>query len=355
VDLAEERRGQTAERQSMTDRQKSFIRQMARDKGLTDQQQDVQVQELFGKRFEEMDRRDASSYIEHLKSVPNATGPLPALPDDDLPPVDDYLDDDPVYQALQNAGFEPAPAQQQGMDMPRGRGYPSDTDQPQQDRVTDRQKAFLLQLLEERNVNPEDLDVEAQMMTGARSFDSQTRRQASEWIEQLTGKKANPTPTVNERIDARQNAQNAPQRTEVQQRGESTQREPQAGPGDISDKQRGKIFFDAREHLGVDADSPEFNDLMVLRYGKPLPGLSKQQASEVIKLLGENPKELQAQLPKNEALRDPAAGYWLNRVANAASPIEVAAIRDMIRGRYSQIEKPYGEMLTEELKRWGIS
>lgn len=69
VDLTEERRGQIAERQSMTDRQMSFIRQMAREKGLTDQAIDTQVQELYGKRFDQLDRRDASAFIERLKTV----------------------------------------------------------------------------------------------------------------------------------------------------------------------------------------------------------------------------------------------------------------------------------------------
>jgi hypothetical protein len=69
VDLTEERRGNAAERQSMTDRQMSFIRQMAREKGMSDQAVDEQVTELFGKRFDQLDRRDASSYIERLKTI----------------------------------------------------------------------------------------------------------------------------------------------------------------------------------------------------------------------------------------------------------------------------------------------
>lgn len=69
VDLTEERRTQAAERQSMTERQMSFIRQMAREKGLSDQAIDAQVTEFFGKRFEQLDRRDASAYIERLKSA----------------------------------------------------------------------------------------------------------------------------------------------------------------------------------------------------------------------------------------------------------------------------------------------
>jgi len=69
VDLSEERRGQVAERQSMTDRQMSFIRQMAREKGMSDQAVDEQVSELFGKRFDQLDRRDASAYIERLKTI----------------------------------------------------------------------------------------------------------------------------------------------------------------------------------------------------------------------------------------------------------------------------------------------
>ncbi|MCA9859255.1 MAG: hypothetical protein KC438_06000 [Thermomicrobiales bacterium] len=69
VDLTDERRVHTAERQSMTDRQMSFIRQMAREKGLSEQAIDAQVSELYGKRFDQLDRRDASSYIERLKSI----------------------------------------------------------------------------------------------------------------------------------------------------------------------------------------------------------------------------------------------------------------------------------------------
>jgi hypothetical protein len=69
VDLTEERRGQVAERQSMTDRQMSFIRQMAREKGMSEQAVDEQVTEIFGKRFDQLDRRDASSYIERLKTI----------------------------------------------------------------------------------------------------------------------------------------------------------------------------------------------------------------------------------------------------------------------------------------------
>jgi hypothetical protein len=69
VDLTDERRTQAAERQSMTERQMGFIRQMAREKGLTDQTVDEQVTKLFGKRFDQLDRRDASAYIERLKSV----------------------------------------------------------------------------------------------------------------------------------------------------------------------------------------------------------------------------------------------------------------------------------------------
>lgn len=69
VDLTEERRGQVAERQSMTDRQMGFIRQMAREKGLSDQALDTQVSELYGKRFDQLDRRDASAFIERLKTI----------------------------------------------------------------------------------------------------------------------------------------------------------------------------------------------------------------------------------------------------------------------------------------------
>lgn len=56
----------------MTDRQMGFIRGIARDKGLTDDALDTQVRELFGKEFTQLDRRDASSYIERLKAMPSA-------------------------------------------------------------------------------------------------------------------------------------------------------------------------------------------------------------------------------------------------------------------------------------------
>ena len=69
VDLSEERRGQAAERQSITERQMSFIRQMAREKGLSDAVVETQVTELFGKQFDQLDRRDASTYIERLKQI----------------------------------------------------------------------------------------------------------------------------------------------------------------------------------------------------------------------------------------------------------------------------------------------
>lgn len=69
VDLTEERRTHVAERQSMTDRQMSFIRQMAREKGLSEQAVDEQASELYGKRFDQLDRRDASSFIERLKTI----------------------------------------------------------------------------------------------------------------------------------------------------------------------------------------------------------------------------------------------------------------------------------------------
>ncbi len=69
VDLTEERRGQVADRQSMTDKQMSFIRQMAQSKGMSDQDIDTQVSDLFGKRFDQLDRRDASAFIERLKAV----------------------------------------------------------------------------------------------------------------------------------------------------------------------------------------------------------------------------------------------------------------------------------------------
>ena len=69
VDFAEERRNLGNERQSMTERQMSFIQKMARDKGLSDQAIDEQAAEFYGKRFDQLDRRDASSFIERLKAI----------------------------------------------------------------------------------------------------------------------------------------------------------------------------------------------------------------------------------------------------------------------------------------------
>jgi hypothetical protein len=80
VDLAEQgpvnqqaqrmtQQAQSADRQSMTDRQMSFIRQMTREKGLSEEATDAQCQEIFGKPFNQLDRRDASAYIERLKSI----------------------------------------------------------------------------------------------------------------------------------------------------------------------------------------------------------------------------------------------------------------------------------------------
>lgn len=68
-DSVNDRRGQGADRQSMTDRQMSFIRQMARERALSDQDLDAQLQEIFGKSFDQLDRRDASAYIERLKEM----------------------------------------------------------------------------------------------------------------------------------------------------------------------------------------------------------------------------------------------------------------------------------------------
>lgn len=69
VDLTVERRGQTPERQAMTERQMDFIQKMARDKGMSSEAVDAQVTELFGKSLDQLDRRDASAYIERLKTI----------------------------------------------------------------------------------------------------------------------------------------------------------------------------------------------------------------------------------------------------------------------------------------------
>lgn len=69
VDLSEERRGQAAERQSMTERQMEFILKIARDRGMSEEAVDSQASEFFGKAFGQLDRRDASAFIERLKNV----------------------------------------------------------------------------------------------------------------------------------------------------------------------------------------------------------------------------------------------------------------------------------------------
>lgn len=69
VDFSQQREVHAAQRQTMTDRQKSFIQQMAHGKGMSDQEIENQATELFGKNFDELDRRDASAYIERLKSA----------------------------------------------------------------------------------------------------------------------------------------------------------------------------------------------------------------------------------------------------------------------------------------------
>lgn len=69
VDLSEERRNHGADRQSMTERQMSFIQKIARDRGLSEQALDEQATALYGKQFGELDRRDASSFIERLKTI----------------------------------------------------------------------------------------------------------------------------------------------------------------------------------------------------------------------------------------------------------------------------------------------
>lgn len=68
VDFSEERRNHEGDRQSMTERQMTFIRKMARDKGLSDQAIEEQASAYYGKRFEQLDRRDASTFIERLKA-----------------------------------------------------------------------------------------------------------------------------------------------------------------------------------------------------------------------------------------------------------------------------------------------
>lgn len=69
VDFAEERRGQSGDRQTITDRQMDFIRKIAHSIGMTDEAIEGEASALFGKPFGQLDRRDASAYIERLKST----------------------------------------------------------------------------------------------------------------------------------------------------------------------------------------------------------------------------------------------------------------------------------------------
>lgn len=69
VDFNEERRSHVAEGQSMTEKQRDFIRKMAQMRGMSDEVLDTQTSELYGKRFDQLDRRDASTFIERLKAI----------------------------------------------------------------------------------------------------------------------------------------------------------------------------------------------------------------------------------------------------------------------------------------------
>jgi len=81
--MAEEAIGQPiqnvadATMQHMTERQRSFIWAMTRERGMTEEMVKAQVREFYGKEFSEMLRRDASAYIERLKSVDIVPGVPP--------------------------------------------------------------------------------------------------------------------------------------------------------------------------------------------------------------------------------------------------------------------------------------
>lgn len=59
--------------QPATPRQIKFIQAIAREHGMTDTMLNDEVQELYGKAVEQLDRRDASAYIERLQGRRNVT------------------------------------------------------------------------------------------------------------------------------------------------------------------------------------------------------------------------------------------------------------------------------------------
>ena len=59
--------------QAATPRQIQFIQSIARDRGLDEQQLNAEVEELYGRPVDQLDRKDASAFIERLQSRRNVT------------------------------------------------------------------------------------------------------------------------------------------------------------------------------------------------------------------------------------------------------------------------------------------
>jgi hypothetical protein len=59
--------------QPATPRQLKFIQAIAREHGIGDEQLNAEVEQLYGRQIAELDRRDASAYIERLQSRRNVT------------------------------------------------------------------------------------------------------------------------------------------------------------------------------------------------------------------------------------------------------------------------------------------
>lgn len=60
--------------QSATPRQIQFVQSIARDRGLTEEQLDAEIESLYGKPLAQLDRKDASAFIERLQTRRNVSG-----------------------------------------------------------------------------------------------------------------------------------------------------------------------------------------------------------------------------------------------------------------------------------------
>jgi len=59
--------------QAATPRQIQFIQSIARDRGMDESQLNAEVEELYGRPVDQLDRKDASAFIERLQSRRNVT------------------------------------------------------------------------------------------------------------------------------------------------------------------------------------------------------------------------------------------------------------------------------------------